>query len=149
MEYDSILHQFGGIDTNNLVKKISRYNDLNSVESEIENIVNSLSLTETSKYYTSSELIDFIKDKNHDFNLLSLNIDSLNANFDTLLIYLDSLREMNFEFDVICLQQTYMSEYNGEYELQGYNSFHFSRLCSTEGGLITYISDKHEINELN
>ena len=43
----------------------------------------------------------------HTFSILTLNIESINAKFYELTIYIEELSKINFKFSVICLQLGY------------------------------------------
>ena len=108
-------------------------------------------LLDHSLYVDNEELIDIIKQKQGILKCLSLNIQSLNAKFDQLRIYLDYLQEQNCKFDIICLQETWINENNCNvdmFQLDGYQLI--SQCCSStsHGGLAIYISDKIRYNIL-
>ena len=89
-------------------------------------------LFDHSLYVDNEELIDIIKQKQGILKCLSLNIQSLNAKFDQLRIYLDYLQEQNCKFDIICLQETWINENNCNvdmFQLDGYQLI--SQCCSS------------------
>ena len=46
----------------------------------------------------------------HDFSILTTNIESLNAKFDEVVVQISELNKINFKYNVICLQETWLSE---------------------------------------
>ena len=44
------------------------------------------------------------------FNILSLNTQSINAKFDALVAFLEIAKQQNVHFHAICLQETWLSE---------------------------------------
>ena len=44
------------------------------------------------------------------FNILSLNTQSINVKFDALVVFLDIAKQQNVHFHAICLQETWLSE---------------------------------------
>ena len=61
--------------------------------------------------------------------MLSLNIQSLNSKFDTLLVILSYLNDNNIKIDAICLQETWLS--NGQdasvFSIPGYQLIHLGK----------------------
>ncbi len=47
--------------------------------------------------------------KRDNFCILSTNIESINAKFGELEVFVQQLREQNFEFIAICIQETWLS----------------------------------------
>ena len=62
-------------------------------------------IIQNSPYYDENNFNNFIEDKNTHFSLLSTNVESANAKIYELIIFIEQLREINFEFSVICLQE--------------------------------------------
>ena len=68
-------------------------------EHEIENFCDS-------RYIELSDLTLIIKDDGNDFTILTLNIQSINAKFDTFYPVVNNLSSMGLYFGTICLQET-------------------------------------------
>ena len=79
----------------------------------------------------------FIGDDMNDFNVLHVNIRSLNTNGEYLVVYLSLF---NREFDVVCLTETWFGE-PGLFDdmLDNYSSIHSPRLSRRGGGTAIYI----------
>ena len=78
-------------------------------------------------------------------SILSLNIQSLSSKFSELQTIVNHLISQSCQFDVICLQETWLSE-NDNYNLYNLNGYKLYRKnletnCSKHGGLITYINE--------
>ena len=75
--------------------------------------------------------------------MLSLNIQSLNSKFDTLLVILSYLNDNNIKIDAICLQETWLS--NGQdasvFSIPGYQLIHLGKKCRAHSGLAIILSD--------
>ena len=138
-ENDStILKNFGGTIVNNL----------NSI------LKNSEDITEDPEYFSHSSYFDLdtisgIKlPNNRTFKVLSLNAQSINAKFDSITSFLQSLNDTNIIFDAILLQETWLSEsYISDpdnlalYQIPGYQLFSQGKKCCAHGGLFTYVRD--------
>ena len=60
-----------------------------------------------SSYYDIDKVGEVAKTCLNDFSILTTNIESLNAKFDELLIHITELKNINFKYSVICLQETW------------------------------------------
>ena len=71
------------------------------------------------------------------FSVLSLNIQSLGAKFDSFLGFLSYLNENDIHFNAICMQETWLSDNNdtSQYDIPGYKSIHKGKTCSAHGGV--------------
>ena len=88
-------------------------NSLNYVlNNDVGNGEESIEIIKHSPYFDNEEFIQFSVDKRNQFTLLSLNIQSINAKFDQLQIFLKKMNEKSFQFDVLCLQETWLNETN-------------------------------------
>ena len=88
------------------------------------------------------------KDK---FTVLSLNSQSLHAKFNKLEILIHELREINFEFSAICIQETWLDDNSdtGPFQLENYNCIPQGRYSSAHGGLIIYLHNNYNYNIMN
>ena len=82
----------------------------------------------------------------HNFSILTLNIESINAKFDELTIYIEELSKINFKCSVICLQETWLSDDVdlSIFQIAGYDCISQGKSCSKKGGLIIYIDNKFD-----
>ena len=86
---------------------------------------------------------------NKQLSILGMNIQSIYAKFQELEVFIETLQSVDFKFNIICLQECWLSEQT-EYnciQLPGYDCVTQGRTCSASGGLITYVdhSFQHEI----
>ena len=111
----------------------------------------SSSLLTTSHYYDIDELKScnpLLQDNN--FNLLNLNIQSLNSKIDELLIFLNDLQNNNLcKFNILTLQETWLKEHES-IAIPGYNVANKVKLNSNiGGGLAIYIDDTYDFKIRN
>ncbi len=85
-------------------------------------------------------------EKNKGFSILSSNIQSINAKINELKIFIEELREKGLEFQVICVQETWLKDEDdtSAFEIEGYKMIPQGSSCSTKGGLMVYLLDKYE-----
>ena len=74
---------------------------------------------------------------------MSLNIQSLNAKFDGLVIFLHKLNESGCEFGAIFIQETWLTDQSDVslFKIDGYNFISQGKKCSAHGGLAIYLND--------
>ena len=94
-----------------------------------------------SPYYDMDSLESILPSNVDKFSILSLNIQSINAKFDSLCALISILADKNFQFSVICLQETWLDEQadSSLFELPNYNLVSRPKSCCGHGGLLTYI----------
>ena len=104
-----------------------------------------------SLYFEVDELKTLINTTgaNKQLSILSVNIQSIQATFQELEVFIETLQFVDFKFNIICLQECWLSEQT-EYnciQLPGYDCVAQGRSSSASGGLITYVdhSFQHEI----
>ena len=75
---------------------------------------------------------------------ISLNAQSINAKFDSLLTFLEDTRQQNVILHVICTQETWLDEKSdlSVYKSKGYTCISQGKRCSSHGGLITYVDSQ-------
>ena len=138
----NILRHRGGYEKNNflnILKDIENYDELVASSSE-------------SPYIDPSDVTSFLINHKDKFLVLDINIQSINAMFDKLCIFLRQLAEQDIFFSAICLQETWLSENNFSYSnfsIPNYTSFFLPATCSSHGGLAVYISNSYQVQELN
>ena len=97
--FDDILAQFGGPITNDLNHVLKLNEDYDEVDVT----------------FTSSPYIDlhsdtpFVRPRRNTFNVLSVNIQSINAKFNNLLPVLEILKNKGISFQAIQIQETWQS----------------------------------------
>ena len=126
----------GGVEDNNL-KNILEYFDLSKEESH-EHFI-------TSNYYDFDGSIRILSQQNSNFNILTLNIEGLNAKFNNFTAFVKMLSEKNIEFDAITLQETWLAENSNVdiFSIPGYNLIHQGYKCGRKGGLVIYLKDMY------
>jgi len=97
-----------------------------------------------SSYYDTNKLYSLIKHKKTCFSILSTNIQSLNAKFDELTIFINDLKDKDFEFSAICIQESWLSENDATNHLflENYTLIPQGKSCSSKGGLVIYLHNK-------
>ena len=134
MADEIILRNYGGYDKKNFANIIRKLFDDNDNEQE------KISLA-TSYYFTHDTFIDKLINQKTKFCMLSLNIQSINAKFNKLLLLIEELREYNFESGAICLQETWLEEGADltQFHILNYTCIAQGKSSSQHGGLMTYI----------
>ena len=127
--------------------KVTHFDNLDSLR--LENIIDTsdddgeINLIKPSLYYSIDNLP--FHTKNHDrLNILSLNAQSINSKFDSLVTFLEIARKQNVYFHAICLKETWLSDQSdlSLFQIDGYRCFSQGKRCSPHGGLITYINSQ-------
>ena len=141
---DSFLSNFGGIANNSLFHFINP-NDHKSIVNDAE-----LNPMQECHYYSDSNLARILSEQSNMFSILSLNIQSLNAKFDQLHIFVQQLRQSNHEFSAICLQESWLSNVAdiSLYQLEGYTLILQRKTCSQHGGLVIYLNNKYNYKNI-
>ena len=100
-------------------------------------------IIEQSPYYDNEKAIELLREKQNMLTLLSLNCQSLHSKFPQLQGYLKNMENFNFNFSIICVQETWLSLEHDDtlYQLDGYNFVQTVRRCSTHGGVGIYIKN--------
>ena len=138
---EQILSNFGGYEYNNLQTIIKSYFDQ-------ENDISDVNLNR-SPYFSHDSFIDILKSYKGKFTVFSLNCQSINAKFSKLLIFIEEMRQIDFEFSVICLQETWLEEGAdlSQFIIPNYTCIAQGKHCSQHGGLITYIHNSYEFDK--
>ena len=92
---------------------------------------NEIHCIQPSLYYEMKCLPSYLKNKGH-FNILSLNIQGINAKFDALLSALEIAKQQNIFFGDICFQEAWLKEDAdlALFQIPGY-------LCISKGKMLT------------
>ena len=111
-------------------------------EDDEENI-SDITLIKQSPYVNSDEFVSFCLERKNNFNIFSLNIQSIRAKFDEFQIILSEIKLKNFEFSAICFQETWLMDEAdlSLLQLPGYTLISQSTICSSHGGLAIYLHD--------
>lgn len=121
-------------------------NNLSHVLRNMEDLDITITCASESPYIDPSDFINYVSKFKKQFCILSVNIQSIRAKFDSLSVFLRSLAEHDFYFSVICIQESWVSSTfssDNIFDIDGYNTFMLPSTCSTHSGLITYVHDSH------
>ena len=99
-----------------------------------------------SPYQDFDKLKSTLKNSKNQFSIFSTNIQSVRAKIDELNIFIESLKNINYSFSAICIQETWLieGEDTSQLELDGYTLISQGKYCSQKGGLIIYLNNKFE-----
>ena len=79
-------------------------------------------------------------------SIINFNARSLNANFDDIVVYMDSL---SFEFDVISFTETWLENNDlDDFMLKGYKFYRVSRTNKRGGGVAIYVKESIKHNQV-
>ena len=127
---DEILTHFGNLDSLRLENIIDTSDD----DGEIH-------LIKPSLYYSIDDL-PFYTRGHGSLDILSINAQSIDSKFDTVVAFLWITRQQNVYFLAICLrlQETWLSDQSGIslFQIDGYRCSSQGNHCSPHGGLIIY-----------
>ena len=132
-----ILATIGGLHNNSLNHILNA-----NVAGKNEDIDYEITTIKYSPYLNNSEFSKILKANQLKFCVLSLNIQSLNAKFDELVIFLHKLNESGYEFGAICIQETWLTDQSDVslFKIDGYNLISQGKKCSAHGGLAIYLN---------
>ena len=142
---ENILKNFGGFNKNNLNSIIqSNFSDNDEHDFILDDI-------KTSSYYEINQIMEAYNSHKHNFSMLSLNCQSINAKFDSLILLVETLRQQKFEFSIICLQETWLEEGADVslFQIPGYDCIAKGKYRSVHGGLITYVHNNYKYEICN
>ena len=102
-----------------------------------------------SQYYTVDNL-PVKMSRSGNFNDISLNAQSINAIFDSLLILL-GIAQQNIAIHVMCIQESWLYE-NCDlslYQIEGHTCISQGKRCSSHGGLMTYVNSQYNTSVID
>ena len=119
-------------------------NNLNDVvlsyEDDPQNEVKTIS---DSPYVSINDVEAIMSKQKNTFSIMSLNIQSIRSKYDDFISFLTFLSDKKLHLDAICLQETWLSEFDDlslvKIHVPGYNMIDCPRDCSKHGGLIIYL----------
>ena len=102
-------------------------------------------------YFDDVKLMNESNNNRDQFNILSLNCQSINAKVDQITLKLAQYKDGGCEFDAICLQETWLSEDSDKSLLclEDYALISLGKTCSTRGGLLIYLKENLKYNMLD
>lgn len=112
------------------------------------NCDNEPQLFQLSKYTSTSDLIAILENKTANFNILSINIQCLNAKFNLLQALLLELQNANIMLNCICIQETWIKHNDTEtmFNIPGYTLISSPCEISQHGGLAIYLQNEFNYN---
>ncbi len=136
---EEFLQSQGGVLVNSLNSKLNTEDNQNDENDQIQ-------IIKHSPYFDNQKFNSLIKTKNKCFSICSSNIQCLNANYDELNIFINDLRTQKFQFNLICLQESWLSENDAtdHLKLDNYQLIPQGKSCSSKGGLVIYLQTKFE-----
>ena len=78
--------------------------------------------------------------------IMSLKCQSINSKYDNLIIFIEELKNVNFEFSVICVQESWL-DCNADlslFQINHYQCISKGKSSSKHGGLIIYLHEKYD-----
>ena len=105
-----------------------------------------------SPYHTKTEFMDELRKYQNAISVLSLNIQSLNAKYNELCIFVDELyTKLNCAPSVICLQETWLGPESDAtiYSLKNYNMITQDSICSKHSGIAIYVHQDFTVSKLD
>ena len=127
-------------------------NNLSHILRNMEDLDVTISCATESPYVNPADFVTYISNFKNQFCILSVNIQSIRSKFYSLNVFLRSLAENNFFFNVICVQESWVSKdfvNDRSFDIPGYNAFFLPSTCTAHAGLITYVLDNYECMNLN
>lgn len=136
-----VLQNFGGLDRNNLNNFLSS-----------EEIDTDYDLTSNSPYVSLENLGNYSKAVKNDLSFFNLNAQSLPAKFDKIKLTQEYwLHEKSLSFTTLNFSESWLkADKDGnvdmsQYPINGYQSFAAPAVCSTHGGVVTYVKEFLEV----
>ena len=131
---DDILKYRGGLANNNLLeilKNMENYDDMVTCCSE-------------SPYIDIQNASSYLNRFKNKFTVLDLNIQSLNAKFDTFMVFINELSSSDFFFSAICIQETWIRDstvHTHNFDIPNYSAVFLPAVCSSHSGLVIYVHE--------
>ena len=126
-------------------------NNLNNILRNANDLDTAISVTSNSPYIDSSDAKHhMIKFKNM-FTVLTLNVQSIRAKFESLVEFLNELSEQNFYFSAICIQESWLQTQDDMalFSIPNYNCIPLSATVSKHGGLLIYLHSSFQFKTLD
>ena len=139
---DDILAQFGGPISNDLNQVLKLNEDCDEIDVTFPR----------SPYIDLHSDTPFVRPRRNTFNVLSVNIQSINAKFNNLLPVLEILKNKGIYFQAIQIQETWQSINDDAdldlmkqiYRIPGYDLYALGKKVCAHGGLFTYVQDEYK-----
>ena len=104
-----------------------------------------------SLYYSDNDFIATLSNSNNPVAILSLNCQSISSKFDDILILVEKVYQRNQNIDMLCIQESWLGEHShySQYNIDGYDMYYQSSVCSSHTGLIIYVRSEYQVKQLN
>ena len=104
-----------------------------------------------SLYYSDNDFIATLSNSNNPVAILSLNCQSISSKFDDILILVEKVYQRNQNIDILCIQESWLDEHShySQYNIDGYDMYYQSSVCSSHTGLIIYVRSEYQVKQLN
>ena len=104
-----------------------------------------------SLYYSVNDFISTLSDSINPIAIVSLNCQSIRSKFDDILILIEKVYQQNQDIDILCIQESWLGEHShySQYNIDGYDMYHQSSVCSSHTGLIIYVKSVYQVKQLN
>ena len=121
----------------------------NDIEIDILN-TNQIPSVKNSPYLNNEEFISFCGKHQNNFSTLSSNIQSLRAKFNKFEVLVETLRNNGCKLSIICLQETWLTEYSSLscLQIEGYKLIFQPARCSSHAELAFYLSTEYKFEFL-
>ena len=139
---EEFLRNYGGVDRNNLSNVIMEEHE------DGDNIDNNKINTSNYHDFDDFDNMSIFKDKTQ-FKVLGFISESISSKHDRLKIFLEVLRNKNILFDAICINECWLEQFASDLNLEDYSPFSLPRKVGSKGGLLTFIHNSYQVNELN
>ena len=98
-----------------------------------------------SSYYNHNLFNKLNQAHKQQFSIMSTNIQFINAKIDELKAFVIEMEHMNFQFDAICLQETWLDDTQDTslIQLDNYTCITQSKSSSSKGGLLIYLTNNY------
>ena len=120
--------------------------DLNDILGYLHDTECDKDIVTNSPYFSISDIDNIPLKDGSKFNILSVNIQSLNAKFESLVSFLSLLQDNAIHFSAICLQETWQSndqDCQSKFSIPGYTLITKGKSCSEHGGLAIYLDTEY------
>ena len=104
-----------------------------------------------SLYYSDNDFIATLSNSNNPVAILSLNCQCISSKFDDIRILVEKVYQRNQNIDILCIQESWLGEHShySQYNIDGYDMYYQSSVCSSHTGLIIYVRSEYQVKQLN
>ena len=140
MSTDSIIQNYGG----------RVQNDLNRILNHIEEGDPSDLLSYPETLYVDLDGLTTHLTKQNDFNILSINIQSINAKYNELTLLLNDFITKGIKLGAICIQETWLDDNTNDnlFQIEGFKFISQGKAFSRNGGLAIYLDEQFEYKNI-